>query len=182
MTRIDECVIEISRMICTPLAKLQNDTVVCFDRQVNSHAMFDSRKYEVPDQACTILSAALHQTKYHIKTALDVLEISYSSTPEYHHYWLSQGAGYTGTIWLFESIPMMEIVENTCKGLDIISPYYSLSCTIHIIGLVDDKKQYANDWNDHSEKTICENLQKAASSWEKILHTSGGSLELTKFE
>ena len=30
------------------------------------------------------------------------------------------------------------------------------------------------------KKTICKNLQTAASSWEQILHTSGGALELIK--
>ena len=30
------------------------------------------------------------------------------------------------------------------------------------------------------KKTICKNLQTAASSWEQILHTSGGALELSK--
>ena len=57
---IYERITEISRMTCTPLAKLQNDAVACFDRQVNSHAMLNSRKYEVPDQACKLLSATLH--------------------------------------------------------------------------------------------------------------------------
>ena len=57
MDLIDECITEISRMTCTPLAKLQNDAVACFDLQVNSHTMLNSRKYEVHDKACKILSA-----------------------------------------------------------------------------------------------------------------------------
>ena len=83
--------------------------------------------------------------------------------------------------WIFESTPMMETVETTCKGFDILSPDYSLSHTIHIIGLVDDKRQYTNDWKEQWETTICDNLQRAASSWEKIFHTSDGALELTKY-
>ena len=121
---IDEFVIEISRMICIPLAKLQNDTVECFDRQVNSHVMLNSRGYEVSGQAYTILSATLHQTQYHIKTALGVSETSYGSTTDYPHYGLgqSQGSGCARTTWLFESTPMMETVEKACKGFDISSP------------------------------------------------------------
>ena len=56
---IDECITEISRMTCTPLAKLQNDAVACFDRQVTPYAMLNSRKYEVPDKACKLLAATL---------------------------------------------------------------------------------------------------------------------------
>ena len=127
-------------MTCTPLAKLQNDTVTCFDRQVNSHTMLNSRKYEVPDQVCTLLSATLHQTKYHVKTALGISDRSYSSTPDYHHYGLGQCSVCARTTWLFESTPMMETVGKTCKGFDITSPDYCLSYTIHIVGLVDDKR------------------------------------------
>ena len=75
---------------------------------------------------------------------------------------------------------MMITIEKTCTGLDIISPDHSLSYTLHSIALVDDKRHYANDWKDNSEQTICDNLQKATSSWEKILHTSGGALEISK--
>ena len=64
---IDECITEVSRLTCTPLVKLQNDTVVCFDRQVIPHAMLNSRKYEVPDKACKLLAVTLQQTKYYVK-------------------------------------------------------------------------------------------------------------------
>ena len=64
---IDECITEVSRLTCTPLAKLQNDAVVCFDRQVIPHAMLNSRKYEVPDKACKLLAVTLQQIKYHVK-------------------------------------------------------------------------------------------------------------------
>ena len=74
----------------------------------------------------------------------------------------------------------METVGKTCKGFGISSPDYSLSYTIYIIGLVDDKLQHANDWKEQSETTICDNLQRAASSWKQILYTSGEALELTK--
>ena len=49
-----------------------------------------------------------------------------------------------------------------------------------IIGFVDDTRQYANDWNTNSLLTASTNLRKAAQSWEHLLHTSGGKLELTK--
>ena len=105
---INECIIEISRMTCTSLTKLQNDEVAWFDRQVNLHAILNSRKYEVPDRACKRLLPTLHQTKYHVKTVLCVSETLYSSTPEYPHYELGQGFGYARTTSLFETTPMME--------------------------------------------------------------------------
>ena len=80
----------------------------------------------------------------------------------------------------YSKVPYDRNSWKKCKGFDISSPSYSLSNTIQIIGLVDDKRQYANNWKENSEKTICDNLQREASSWEQILHTSGEALEITK--
>ena len=126
-------------MTCTPLAKLKNDAVVCFDRQVTPHEMLNSRKYEVPDKACKLLAAILQQTKSHVKTALGVSNTSYESTPSYPHYGQEQGSGHAGTTWLFESTPMMETIEKLCTGFDITSPDHAVLYKLHIIALVDDK-------------------------------------------
>ena len=138
--------------------------MACFDRQVNSHAIINSRKYEVPDQACKRLSVSLHQTKYHVKTSLGVSDTLYGSTPDYLHYILGQGSECASTTWLFESTPMLKTVEKIYKDFGISPPDHSLSYTIHIIGLVDDRRKYANDWRENSETTICDNLQRGASS------------------
>ena len=84
-------------MTCTSLTKLQNDEVAWFDRQVNLNAILNSRKYEVPDRACKRLLPILHQTKYHVKTALCISEASYNSTLEYSHYGLVQWSRCAGT-------------------------------------------------------------------------------------
>lgn len=54
-----------------------------FNNQVNSHGILCSRKYEVSDQACKVLSVALHQTDYYVKIVLGALDTSYCSTQEY---------------------------------------------------------------------------------------------------
>ena len=59
------------------------------------------------------------------------------------------------------------------KYFVISSPNYSLSYIIPIIGLVDDKRKYANDWKEQSETTTCDNLQRLASNWEQLIHNSG---------
>ena len=83
---IDEYVNQISKMTCAILAKLQNNAAECFDRQVNSHVILNSRKYEIPDQACKLPSETLRQTNHHVKTALGVLDTSYCITQDYPFY------------------------------------------------------------------------------------------------
>ena len=47
-----------------------------------------------------------------------------------------------------------------------------------IIGFVDDKRQYTNDWINNDLNTATTNLQEAAQGWKNLLHTTGGQLEL----
>ena len=108
--------------------------------------MLNSRKYEVSDKACKLFAATLQHIKYHLKpAALGVSNTSYKSTLAYPHYGQGQCSENTGTTWLFESTPMMETIKKICSGFDITSLDHSLSYKLHIIGLVDDKRQYAND-------------------------------------
>ena len=77
---------------------------------------------------------------------LGVSDASYCNTPEYPLYGTRQESECAGTIWLFRSTPMMETIEKIRQDFDITSSYSSQSWTKHIVGVVDDKRQYTNDW------------------------------------
>ena len=49
-----------------------------------------------------------------------------------------------------------------------------------IIGCVDDKRQYLNDWDKNKLETITKQLQIVVQSCEHLLYTSGGKLERSK--
>ena len=123
-----------------------------------SHALLSSRKYEVRNQACKLLSATLHQTNYYVNIAVGVSDSSYCSILTYPLYGTRQRSGYFGTIWLFPSTFMMQIIQKHVKIFLTQSPDSSQSLTKCIIYLVDDKEQYTNNWETNSEQKICENL------------------------
>ena len=75
---------------------------------------------------------------------------------------------------------MMKKIEKYCKGCTISTPNKDTTYIKHILGFIDDKTQYANDWKNNNIKTITDNIQHAAQSWEGLLHTSGGKLEISK--
>ena len=52
--------------------------------------------------------------------------------------------------------------------------------TKYILGFVDDKRQYSNDWNENKLATIITQLKQAAQSWGHLLYTTGGKLESSK--
>lgn len=49
-----------------------------------------------------------------------------------------------------------------------------------ITDFVDDKRQHTNDWFKNSLVPTAKNLQDIAQGWERLLHTSGGQLKLSK--
>ena len=75
---------------------------------------------------------------------------------------------------------MMKTIEKHCQGCTISTPNKYTIYTKHILGFIDDKNQYTNDWKNNNIKTITDNIKHAAQSWEELLHTSGGKLEISK--
>ena len=63
------------------LFKLQNDANVYFDRIIKSHAILNSRKFEVPDNIYQLYSTALRNTKYRVQAALGTVQYHYQYTP-----------------------------------------------------------------------------------------------------
>ena len=112
-------------MTCCTLCKFQNDAIGCFDRMIPSYFILNSRKFDVPDQVCTLHARTLNNTKYYIKTALGTSTKSYQSTEESKIYGQGQGSGSSGTSWAFISVPMtttLEKIEKSSLGCKIISP------------------------------------------------------------
>ena len=63
------------------------------------------------------------------------------------------------------------------KGCTLINPNNSTKWKKQIIGFVDDKRQYTNDWNINLLPTAVSKLQSTAQSWEHLLHASSERLE-----
>ena len=52
----------------------------------------------------------------------------------------------------------------------------------HILEFVDDKRQYANKWNNSKVTNTLNKLQHAAQTWGHLLFTSEGKFEIDKYE
>ena len=83
---------------------------------------------------------------YKVQTALGISEEHYQHSETEPIYGSGQGAGHSTTNWLFHSTPMMKTIEKHCKGCTISTSNRDTTYTNHILGFIDDKTQYANDW------------------------------------
>ena len=117
---------------------------------------------------------------YKVQTALGISEEHYQHSETEPIYGSGQGAGHSTTNWIFHSTPMMKTIEKNCKGCTISTSNKDTTYIKHILGFIDDKIQYANNWKNNNIKTITDNIQHTAQSCEGLLHTSGGKLEISK--
>ena len=134
---VDEFVTEVRRLTFTNLFKLQHVAKACFDRIINSHAMLTSRKFEVPDKICQIHSDTLH-TEYRVKTALGTSNQYYKHSNSVPIHGNGQGAGSSGTVLVYISVPIMSTLDNHEEGCTIISPDKKIQWKKVIVGFVDD--------------------------------------------
>ena len=75
---------------------------------------------------------------------------------------------------------MLQVHQERCAGREMSSPDNQITITKHILGLVDDTRQYTNDWIDNDLLHITNKLIDASQTWEQLLYTSGGKLEISK--
>ena len=177
---MDEFITDAHRITCRNMTKLQNDTTACYDRMISNLTSLVSRSYHVPDNACKIQAHVLKAMKYKVITSLGISEDHYSHSASLPIHGTCQGSGSSGTNWLLNSVPMMNLISQICNGLEIISPDKQITWTKHILGLVDDARQYSNDWKNNQMTNVISKLQHASQTWEHLLATTCGKLEIPK--
>ena len=146
----------------------------------NLSTLYSSLHY-VPDSVYRLQANAFKRMKYKIRTIHGTSTQTYINSTEIPIHGQEQGIYSAGTTLAFHSIPMMRVIEKSCSGCVMSSPNKLYQLEKHILGFVDDKRQYSNDWNEHKIATITTQLKHAAQSWEHLLYTTGGKLEISKY-
>ena len=116
--------------------------------------------------------------KYKVITALGISEENYSTSTSLLIHGSGQGGGSSCINWLFNSVPMMKLISKICKGLEIISPDKQMTWVKHILGLVDDTRQYYNDLTSNQTNNTISKLQHASQTRKHLLATIDSKLEI----
>ena len=80
------------------------------------------RRFHVPDKVYKLQAATLRAMQYHIQTPQGRSRKRYSNTDEVPIHWTEQGSGVSGTYWLFNSVPMFQVLQERCAGCDMNIP------------------------------------------------------------
>ena len=177
---------EIARHTRTPLGSFDMDAASCFDRIVISLSMLLCRAQGVSTGICLMCATVLLQAHYFMKTAHGISPGSYTSTFWNPIHGPGQGSRIGPALWVLVSCLMFRAMDSMCQGAQFCDPTQKFSHQRVSDGFVDD---VANVFNfglaamlsaHYSPNMIAQGMHSEAQTWERLLWSTGGALELTK--
>jgi hypothetical protein len=182
---VREMTLAIANMTKNPLAGFENDASACYDRIVMNlvSAIFD--RMGVPPGPLRLQERTLLRVVHFLKTVLGTSTSSYTSDALHRIYGVGQGSKAGPVTWTAVSSLLFEAQDILGTGFSVQNPSRTIHHKCHSDGFVDDTTGYHSktpEWL-HSTPSIAEvfqGLQTDAQTWERLLWTTGGLLELKK--
>ena len=92
-TVIDELINEYHRITRETLCTHQDDAMGCYDRIIYNHAVFNNRKYDIPDNVRKVHSIGHNKSKFRNIIGNNISNITYTSTEELELHGVGQETG-----------------------------------------------------------------------------------------
>jgi hypothetical protein len=128
----------------------------------------------------------LQQAKYLLKTSLGLSETSYSNTKENPLYGLGQGSTTAAFAWAVISAVILQLMK-LLRGIQFSNPTGTINVQRVMDAFVDDSTSWNNRFKESLQnrsrnyiRQIDSDLSHTAQTWEKLLYSTGGALELSK--
>lgn len=160
-------------------AVLYNDAKACYDRVIENVSNLALMKQGLPKPLAKLHAQTFHQIKYFIKNKLGIGDTSHSHRKPKPIYGVGQGSTDAPSRWGFVCDPLLEIYKELAADAHITSPLSNTTTNNKIAGFVDDTATLMIQHYSIMLYIIII-IQRDAQTWEKLLHTSGGRLEISK--
>ena len=177
---------EVCRLTRTPFASFDNDAKSCYDRIIVPMVMVLCQRLGMPLPPCLMAALCLRYARYYIKTKFGISTSFYCSTDDFPTHGPGQGSRMGPVLWLLISCLLFVAMANLCSGAHFSNPQGDLSIQRTGDGFVDDVTNVCNfgfPCSLHEPITpqlLAQRLQQEAQTWERLLWSTGGALELSK--
>jgi hypothetical protein len=167
-------------------AHMDNDATGCYDRFVTSIGMLACRQLGMPSLAIKCQAETLRKMKYSVKHSYGVSDSYYESTDKEPLFGTGQGSGASPAIWLGVVVILLNALdrisaEENIPGLEFSDPWNEYSENWRVGAFVDETNQGVMDTSGTLlPSELVEHLRHSGQTWERLLHISGGSLNLAK--
>jgi hypothetical protein len=173
---------DLCRILKRNLARFDNDALACYDRIIVALGMLAARRCGMPANAIRLHAEALQFMRYTVKTVYGVSESNYHGTPFAPLFGTGQGSGALPAVWLSLVVFLLHTFDRIVPHRMNFSP---IACgrthSRSSDAFVDDTSVgFSSCSDDHSYNDLISCLETVAQTWEKLLHLSGGKLNLKK--
>jgi hypothetical protein len=169
------------RILKKNMARFDNDASACFDRIIVPLAMLAARRCGMPDNAIRIHADTLERMEYSVKTHYGTSEDTYSGTKEEPLFGTGQGSGASPAAWLSLVVIIMNTMDKLIQErVRFQAPDNPVTHSRLIDAFVDDTSISFTTDEGSDIATMVQKLEHIATTWNKLLHYSGGSLNLQK--
>jgi hypothetical protein len=175
----------LSRDLATQLkantASMDNNATGCYDRIVVALGMIACRRRGMPEMAIRTHTESLKVMKYSVKTVYGISAENYSGTVFEPLFGTGQGSGASPAIWLALVVIILNAYDElAADGYSFSDPWNDLTELWKVFAFVDDTLLGFIDTCNRSLPEMIETLEGLAQTWERLLHCSGGALNLSK--
>jgi hypothetical protein len=175
---------DLSRILRSNLGTFDNDAKSCYNRIVNSVAMLAATRLGMPDHAVATHAGVLWAMQYSTKTMFGISDGYYKSVDGKILFGTGQGSGASPAAWLTISIVLLASLRTLIdQGMLFKNPDGTTTVERYSDAFVDDAQNGLNDAHLATPWTISDlscRLAHMSQTWEKLLFSSGGALELSK--
>jgi hypothetical protein len=169
----------------TPMGQFESDATACFDREVMNFVLTYFSTYGAPMGPLRMWEQTLYHIVHWVKTAYGISKGSYKFELDAAIHRRGQGStGGTASCSTMTS-PLIKGMDRLSSGLVVSDPAQWIQHQSTVKMFVDDASNATGrflDWlhTQPDADELCAMLQHDAHTWERLLWTSGGLLNLTK--
>ena len=172
---------DLCRVLKHNIVRFDNDASACYDRIIVNLAMLVARRCGMPLNAIQTHAEALQFMRYAVKTVHGISEENYSGTPFAPLFGTGQGSGASPAVWLSLVVLLMNTLDRVVpERMEFTSPTASFTHSRLIDAFVDDTSLSFTDPGVLRISEMIRRKNSIAQTWERLLHFSGGSLNLGK--
>jgi hypothetical protein len=167
----------------TPMGQFESDAKACFDREIMKFVLTCYKSTGAPTAPLRIWEHVLYNIVHKVKTGLGISTSGYAFTEASPIYGPGQGSrGGPGSCSTATSI-LIDSMAKLCHGLQFSDPSQQTLYTTTTNIFVDDASNCTNNfvaWLHHPPNLgeIVEMLRHDSQTWERLLWTLGGILNL----
>jgi hypothetical protein len=182
---LQEMTLGMAQMLIIELGGFENDAASCYDRLLMNMMGAAFESMGVPEGPLRLQADVLLNVIHYLKTGFGITVDSYTSDSIFRIFGVGQGSKAGPVSWARVSSLLFQAQDILGHGVKFTCAERIIHHSRHSDGYVDNTTMYLCDQTEWlatqpSSTEVFDSLQKDAQTWERLLWSSGGLLEINK--